>query len=534
MKLRTKKAFINGKIFTCNEAEPWAEDLYIEGNRILRVGTKGSIDELLDDQTEVVDLKGKLVLPGFIDCHVHFMIGGSYLNNLDLSNVKSKDQFREAVGSFANSKQDEWIVGGNWDQEQFSDTTLPTKEWIDDLTSNIPLFLARSDLHMALANSHAMKLAGISSDTPNPEGGLIDRDKKSGEPTGILRDNAMQLIQKVIPEPNDANRNMALNSALKEAKINGITSIHDIARAGDIQLYQEFLRDNKLTCRIYSTLPLSDYDLFIKTGIARSFGNEYLKIGALKAFADGSLGSSTAWFFDPYEDDATTCGLPMDIVENGNLKRWANTADKNKLQLVIHAIGDRAISSVLDVFEDINSNNGVWDRRFKMEHVQHIRSEDIIRMKKMNVIASVQPYGVYDDGPWCEKKIGKGRFAGSYAFKTLLDSGIKVCGGSDWTVTPLNVISGIHAAVTRETKDYKNPNGWLPNEKLSVEEAVKIYTINAAYASFEENIKGSIESGKLADIVVLSDDIFSIPAMEIKDTQVLLTCFDGEIIYENG
>ncbi len=527
-----KKAFINGKIFTVNPSQPYAESVIIDNNKIVFVGSNKEVETKIDNNTKVFDLKGKLMIPGFIDNHVHFISGGFYLQGINLRDAKSTAEFKSIIKEYVEKNPGKWITGGNWDHEAWEKNNLPTKEMIDEVSPNTPVFVDRFDGHMALANSLALKIAGITKDTPSPQGGLIVKDPITGEPTGILKDNAMTLIYSIVPPSDDEEYYNACISALAEANRLGVTSVQDITYQRDLKTYQRIFKDNRLTCRIYTRLPIADYKSLSSSGIQFNFGNEFIKIGSLKAFSDGSLGSSTAWFFERYDQDTNTCGLPMDIVTNGELHKWALDADKNKLQICIHAIGDRANSWVLDLVEDIEKTNPQWDRRFRIEHAQHLKKEDIERFARLNVIASVQPYHCIDDGVWAEKRIGKERLSTTYPFKSLLDAGVKLCFGTDWTVAPLNPLLGIYAAVTRRTLDDKNPDGWIPEQKISVEDAIKCYTINSAYASFEENIKGSIEVGKLADLVVLSEDILTIDPVKIKDTKVLLTIFNGEVVYE--
>ncbi len=522
-----KKLWLNGKIYTVDEKLKWAEAIVTEGNKIVFVGSNKEAKSFAGNEYEEYDFQNKLVLPGFIDSHVHFMIGGLSLRKLDLGNVKSKEQFRKEVEEYSKSNSAEWILGGNWNHLQFDVKVLPSKEWLDDLT-NKPIYLTRVDIHTALVNSAALKIAGINRDTPDPEGGQILRDS-NGEPTGILKDTAMKLVANLIPPPTEEEYYDALLAAQKKALRNGITSVHDITEKKYYNIYEEFHNRKKLRTRINCIHLINEIDdIGYQNIVARNNGDEFLKSGSLKAFADGSLGSNTAWFFEPYNDDPTTTGLPTDYMTNGQFKKWAVLADMNKIQLVVHAIGDRAISEVLDVFEEIVEINPKWERRFRIEHVQHIKRKDIERMKKLNVIASMQPSQLYDDGVWAEEKIGKERLKGTHAVKSLLDNEIKVCLGSDWTVTPLNVIHGIDIAVNRKTKDGANPGGWIPEEKISVEQAVNAYTLDAAYASFEENTKGSIEVGKLADFAVLSENILEIPSEEIQNVKVVNTIFDGE------
>lgn len=529
-----KKAFINGKIYTVNNKQPLAEAVLIEGNKIIFVGSNEEAEKLIEESAEVIDLKGKLMLPGFIDDHVHFTSGGFYLQGIDLRQAKSTAEFRDILKNYVQQHKGKWITGGNWDHEAWEVNDLPTKELIDDITENTPVFVDRFDGHMALANSYALKLANITKDTPSPEGGMIVKNPKTGEPTGILKDNAMSLIYSLIPPASKEETYNAALTALNHAKELGVTSVHDITYSQDLEVYKQLEEEGKLTCRIYTRLPIADYQNIVKDKIKAGFGSDKLKLGSLKAFADGSLGSSTAWFFEPYHQDTTTMGLPMDIVTDGSLRKWALEADKNNLQLSVHAIGDRANFYMLDLFQEIIETNPKWDRRFRIEHAQHVRFEDIPRFAELGVIASAQPYHAIDDGVWAEKRIGPERIKYTYPFKTFLDNKVILCFGSDWTVAPLNPLLGIYAAVTRRTLDDKNPGGWIPEQKISVEETIRCYTINNAYAAFEEKIKGSIEVGKLADLVVLDQDILTIEPIKIKDAKVEMTVFDGEVVYKKS
>jgi predicted amidohydrolase YtcJ len=528
-----KTAFINGKIYTVDEKQPPAEAVVTQGSKIIFVGDNTTANGIIDNHTQVIDLKGKLMLPGFIDNHTHFTGGGFYLLGVNLRSARSTTEFRNILKKYVEEHRGDWITGGDWDHEQWETQELPTREMLDDFSPDTPIFVSRFDGHMAVANSYAMKSAGINKNTIAPEGGLIVRDEKTDEPTGVFKDNAMDLIYKVIPPYTVEQREEAALRALQEAKENGITSIQDITSPNDLRVYQKLEKDGLLTCRIYTRLPIYYYNNLVDAGIQAGFGSDKLKVGSLKGFADGSLGSSTALFFKPYDQDTTTRGLGMDILTDGRLQKWSKDADKNKLQLSIHAIGDSANYLMLKIFEKINAENPEWDRRFRIEHAQHVRFEDMARFAKLGVIASVQPFHAIDDGVWAEKRIGN-RIKYTYSFKSFLDAGVKMCFGSDWTVGPLDALYGIYAAVTRRTLDGKNPAGWIPEQKISVKEAIKCYTINSAYAAFEEGIKGSIEVGKLADLVVLSNDILTIDPVKIKDVKVDMTVFDGKIIYERN
>jgi len=511
-----KKAFVHGKIYTVNEKQPLAETVVIEKNKIIFVGSDLAGMQFIDTQTEIIDLEGKLMLPGFIDNHVHFTYGGLYLLGIDLRPAKSTMEFKSILKEYVEKNKSRWITGGNWDHENWEVKELPTKEMIDEFSSNTPIFIDRLDGHMGLANSYALKLTGITKDTESPEGGLIVKDPVTGEPTGILKDNAMQLIYKIIPPPSEEEIYTAALTALEEAKRLGLTSVQDMTYPMDLKVYKRLEEEGQLTCRIYSRYPIDNYEELIDMEVKAGTGSEKLKLGSLKAYADGSLGSMTAWFFSAYDQDTTTAGLPSDIVLNGDLEDWALDADGHHLQICTHAIGDAANSYVLNLYKKIKEENPDWDRRFRIEHAQHVRFQDIPLFREAGVIASVQPVHLIDDGVWAEKRIGD-RIKYTYPFATFLDFGVKLCFGTDWPVASLNPLLGIYAAVTRRTVDDKNPNGWIPEQKISVEDAIKCYTLNSAYAGFEESTKGSIEVGKFADLIVLSDDILTIDPIKIKE-----------------
>jgi predicted amidohydrolase YtcJ len=527
---------LNGKIWTVNEAQPRAEAVACLGSRIVAVGSNGEIRKWIGAGTEVLDLNGKLVLPGFNDAHVHFFSGGENLAGVQLRDAKSEDEFRKRIAEFAaRQPAGRWISGGGWDHENWTPARLPTRQSIDAVTAGHPVFVNRLDGHMALANSQALQLAGITRDTPDPPGGTIVRDA-AGEPTGVLKDAAMERMYRTIPEPSEDQIADAVRAAMRYSAENGVTSVQDMSAAPQIlRVYQALLANGELTVRISGHQPLAAWQRLAAVGLRAGFGGEKLHIGGLKGFADGSLGSTTALFFEPYLDAPNTSGLAnSEMIPESKMQKHILDADRAGLQVAVHAIGDKANHMVLGMYEEAARQNGARDRRFRIEHAQHLRMEDIPRFGQLHVIASMQPYHCIDDGRWAEKRIGPERAKGTYAFRALLDSGAVLAFGSDWDVAPMQPLIGIYAAATRRTLDGKHPNGWVPEQKITVAEAIRAYTMGSAYGSFDDKIKGSIEPGKLADMVVVSDDILSVPAVEIEKTRVETTVFDGKVIYRRG
>jgi len=524
---------LGGRVWTGNPHQPQAEAVALGGGRILAVGSTASVRALIGPRTQVVAVPGRLVLPGFIDNHTHFLNGGFHLLSVDLRDARDPGEFVRRIAERAKAlPPGRWITGGNWDHELWPGAPLPRKEWIDPDTPHTPVFVTRLDGHMGLANSLALRQAGITRQTPDPPGGTIVRDPQTGEPTGILKDAAMSLVYRVIPEPSPSEYDDALRAALREAARYGVTSIQDITEWEHWPVYQRARQRGELTVRVYARTPIPEWERQRELIAREGVGDEWLRLGGFKGFVDGSLGSTTALFFEPYTDAPQTSGLlHSQMFPDGIMKQRIAAADRAGFQCSIHAIGDKANALLLDIFEEVARENGPRDRRFRIEHAQHLRPQDIPRMARLGVIASVQPYHAIDDGRWAEKRIGRERCKTTYAFRSLLDAGVRVTFGSDWPVAPLNPLLGIYAAVTRKTLDGKNPNGWFPEQKISVEEAVRAYTVWGAYAEFAEKVKGSLEVGKLADLVVLSRDIFTIPPDEIAQVEVLYTIVGGKIVY---
>jgi predicted amidohydrolase YtcJ len=527
---------LDAAIHTMDVHQPSAEAVAILGNRIIAVGTSQQIRALVDPHTRVIDAKGAVVLPGFNDSHVHFLSGGFQLASVDLRDADSPREFGERIRRFAAGlRPGRWITGGDWDHERWPDAPLPTKELIDAFTSDRPVFVNRLDGHMALANTAALRLAGVTRDTQDPPGGMIVRDATTGELTGILKDAAMGYVYKIMPDQSIEEKMEAARAATNHAASLGVTSVQDMSAGTDVGIYQSLLDRGELKTRIYAMSPLQDWNRLAHVGIHRAFGSDMLRIGGLKGFADGSLGSTTALFFAPYADAPATSGLPGDeMFPEGAMLERIRQADAAGLQVMIHAIGDKANDAILSAYERIAQEHGVRDRRFRIEHAQHVRVQDIARFGRGHIVAAMQPYHCIDDGRWAEKRIGHERTAGTYAFRSLLDSGAVLAFGSDWTVAPLDPLQGIYAAVTRRTLDGKHPSGWIPDQKISVDEAVRAFTVGSAYGEFAEAVKGTIAVGKLADIVVLSQNIFSIDPVDIAKTHVVTTIMDGRVVYEKN
>ena len=524
----------NAKVWTVDKDHPAAQAVAVLGDRIVAVGSTNDVEPWRGAHTQVIDATGKLLLPGFNDSHVHFVDGGLSLDSVQLNDATSAAEFARRVGEQAKkTPKGEWVTSGDWDETKWTPATMPTKELIDPLTPDIPVFVSRYDGHMALANSVTLRLAGITAQTPDPPGGVVVRDAQ-GNPTGALKDAAMDYVYKIAPALSHDARMRAVKRALAHAASLGVTSVqHMNPEYADIAIYSELLERGELTARIYAAPLISGVDDQVKIGVRHAFGGPFLRIGALKAYADGSLGSSTAYFFDPFSNQPNNHGLLSDEMHPVSLMRdRMMKADAAGLQICTHAIGDQGISTILDLYSEIVKAHGESDRRFRIEHAQHMAAKDFDRFAQLHVIASMQPYHAIDDGRWAEERIGHDRSSRTYAFRTFLNHGVRLAFGTDWNVAPLNPMLGLYAAVTRATLDGKNPNGWFPEQKLTVAEAVEAYTMGSAYAEFQEKDKGSITPGKLADFVLLSDDVFTIDPVKIREVKILTTWVGGKIVWD--
>ncbi|WP_291963681.1 amidohydrolase [Maribacter sp.] len=514
----------NANIWTGNSDLPKAEAMAIKADTILTIGLFDDIQKFKGSITEIKDVSGKFITPGFIDTHVHLLMGGNSLLNVALRDVDSKEEFINKIASFAKEiEPGQWIVEGNWDHTLWGGE-LPNKDWIDEFTGENPVAIYRMDGHMILANSAALKIAGIDENSPKVESGEIVKNK-DGTPSGILKSEAMYLVLNKIPELTITEKEKAISAAQDYLVSQGVTTIHDVDSLGGYEILEKMNSNKQLKVRVYTADPLK----YWKTTTKDEKNSKWLKNGLMKGFVDGSLGSHTAAFKDPYSDKPSDSGLF--IVDKDSLNTWVINADKQQLQITVHAIGDLANSTILDVFDSVVVKNGKRDRRLRIEHAQHLAVEDIDRFSKLDVITSMQPYHAIDDGRWAEELIGHERIKTTYAFKSILDANTTLVFGSDWPVAPASPLYGIYAAVTRRTLDAKNPDGWVPEQKINVEQALRAYTKDAAFSSFDENIKGTLEPGKLADFVILNEDIFQIDPTSIKDVQVLETYVGGKRMF---
>jgi hypothetical protein len=529
--LRPADLVVYGRVWTGDSARSWAKAVAVENDRIVAVGDSAAIARRVGSGTKVLANGRGMVVPGFMDGHTHFIYGGFQLTSVDLRDAASPAEFVARIKAFAAKlRPGEWITGGDWDHERWPDTPLPERSWIDSVTPKNPVFVSRLDGHMALANSAALRLAGVTQATRDIPGGTIVRDA-AGEPTGILKDKAQEPVFSVIPTPSESQSDSAISRAVAWAASKGVTAVADVAVPWfEVAALKRAHGRGTLTTRVSVYVPLGEWRRMADTVKANGIGDAWLRVAGVKGFVDGSLGSTTALFYQPYKDAPQTSGLM--VTPEDSLRAWIGGADSAGLQVVVHAIGERANGLLLDIYDSVAQAHGAKDRRFRIEHAQHLRRSDIGRFGSAGVIASMQPYHAIDDGRWAEKRIGPERIRTTYAFRSLLDTGAHLAFGSDWTVAPLDPILGIYAAVTRRTLDDKNPKGWVPAEKITVEEALRAYTSGNAYGMFAERTRGRLAPGYLADLVLLDQDLTAIPPEAIERVQVRATVAGGKVVFQ--
>lgn len=521
-------AYLNCDIWTGVLGAPRADALGLISNKIAAIG-KSAVQARTGKRTRIIDLAGAFVMPGFIDPHVHFLRGSLALSQPDLREVRASAEFIRRVGEAASKlKPGQWLQGGAWDHILWGGD-LPTREWIDAVTPHTPVALSRVDLHSMLLNSKALELAGIDRKTPDVPGGVIVRDSK-GQPTGIVKEAAIALVKRAIPPPSDAEIESAFTDGIAFALSKGVTQAHVAERDwSTLHALRRMRSRGETDVRFYAFVGLRDWQQLATLIAEESRGDDWVRWGGVKELVDGSLSSATAFFHEDFTDAPGNHGLT--IFPRDELRAWIGAADAAKLHVATHAIGDAANDLLLDIYAEVAAANGPRDRRFRIEHAQHLSAAAIQRFAKQGVIASMQPYFAIDDGRWAVKRLGAERIQRTYAFKSLLDAGARVSFGTDWPVAPLDPLQSVAAAVLRQTLDGANPNGWLPEQKLSVEQTLHAYTAANAYAGFQEDRLGTLETGKLADFVVLAANPLTVDPARIAGLKVLQTVVDGKPRY---
>ncbi len=524
-------ALINGKIFTVDKNDSFVEAIAVKEEKIIAIGSNKKIKKYIGKETHVLDVEGKLVIPGLIDAHLHFASGGQSLTTLTFRGVDSVKKIQEMIAAKIKTlPEGAPVFGSQYDHTLFPGGKWPTKEDLDKVSPNNPVVIRRVDGHSSWLNSLALKQSGITRDTLSPFGGEVHKDPQTGEPTGILKEAASSLIKVKGPRPRSLpDKNIA--RALKHASRLGLTGIHTSSSLKEIELYKSLKQNNKLNLRVYAWLPISGLDTYILKGIKQGQGDNMVRVGFQKIFIDGTLGSGTALMFEPFTDEPEKSGLSQ--MEEEKFYALVEKAHKNGYQIGVHAIGDKGSNWVLNAVERAQKKYGKKGLRHRIEHAQILIPEDIKRFKELGVIASMQPTHCTTDMRFCEQRIGKERSKGAYIWRTLLDNGASLAFGTDWSVEPLDPMRGLYSCVTRKNIEFDYPEGgWFPEQKLTMAQAIRYYTLGSAYASFEENIKGSLEVGKLADMVVLSKDLFTIEPKEILTTETVYTILGGKIVYE--
>ena len=531
---------VHGRVYTENPKQPWAEAVAIHGTKIVAVGDDAAIEKMRGAGTNVINAGGKLVLPGFTDCHTHFLSGSLNLGRVNLEGAKNVSDILKRLRDYAAAHPgDDWILGRGWDYAMFGPEALPHKKYLDELFPNRPVLLGGYDGHTSWANSKALTLAGITRETPNPPNGIIVRDAQTGEATGALKEAAQQLVAKVVPKPTRAEKLLALRAGIKWANEHGVTRVH--SAGGDFEildLYDEIRRRGDLTLRMYVAYFLNPPSLRLEDMGAiedgrRKFHDEWIDAGAVKFMVDGVIESHTAAMLEPYTDDPSLKGKPF--WEPANYNAAVAELDKRGLQLFTHAIGDYGIRMALNAYENAAAQNHLSDRRSRIEHIETAAATDIPRFGKLGVIASMQPLHSYPDADTLDvwaRNIGPDRASRAWAWKSIADGGGRLAFGSDWPVVTLSPWEGIQTAVTRQTAEGTPEAGFVPEQRLTVAQAVDGYTLGAAFAGRREKTEGSLEAGKLADLIITSQNIFDVNPHKIGATKVVTTIVGGRVVYQ--
>jgi predicted amidohydrolase YtcJ len=532
---------VNGKIWTGADApgaKPEASQatgIAMRDGRIIAVGSDAQVRGHIGENTNTIDARGRRVIPGITDSHTHIISGGFQLARLMLRDVPGRAAFVQAVAAEAKTKKSgQWVLGGRWSVESWKNPEPPKKEWLDPVTGDVPVYLSRMDGHQALVNSAALRLAGIdASGPPDPKGGEIERDPKTREPTGILKESAMGLVGRLIPDATASERYEAFRRAMRHANSLGVTAVHDMCSRDDLEIFDRAEREGTLTLRITAYLSVSDWSAYVDKVPTYGLDSDMVRLAGFKGFMDGSLGSRTAYMREPYSDATPEMPYPR-----GQLMAMADPpesfqqrvalADARGLQVAVHSIGDEGNHLLLNAYETTLSQGGRKEARHRIEHAQHLHVTDISRFSKLGVVASMQPFHKADDGRYAEKAIGKKRLEGSYAFRQLVDTGALLVFGSDWPVVTMNPFLGIDSAVNAKTLAGEV---WLPSHSLTVDEALRAYTALPPRAVHRDDRFGTIEVGKYADLVILSEDPFAIPHERIGEIKVDQTILAGRTVF---
>jgi predicted amidohydrolase YtcJ len=537
---------LRGRIYTLDSRHPWAEALAIRDGKIMAVGSDREISRLRGTSTKVIDAKHRLVLPGFTDCHTHFMEGSLLLQEIFLNGVKTIPEIQSRVKTYAAAHPNEaWLLGRGWNYPVFAPSGMPDKRYLDEIVPDRPVYLDGFDGHTWWANSKALEIAHITKDTPDPPGGSFVRDPKTREPTGAIKEDAADaIIRHVIPEPSHEQKLKILMAGIELANQFGVTRVHGLTEIDalrddlhNVDLIQELQRDGKLTLRFYlgyrvDPPEVTEQQLHEIIEARDRYHDDWIAAGAVKFFMDGVIETHTAAMLAPYSDDPSLSGQMF--WDSEKYKKGVAELDRRGIQVFTHAIGDKAIRTALDAYENAAQVNGTKDARHRVEHIEDVSADDIPRFGKLGVIASMQPLHAYPDDDTLKSwapNVGSERAQRAWAFHSIQAAGGVLAFGSDWPVVTLSPWEGLQNAVTRQTTDGEPKGGWIPSERISLADAIKGYTLNAAFAGHREKTEGSLESGKLADLIVVSQDLFKVDPLKIGETKVLLTMVGGRVVY---